>query len=73
MSYALFGTTRTFFTPFSFAACDDRDLASLPVSKAVMFSDPSFVAAVRAERDAGRNVLFLCSRIARVERFDRGK
>ena len=35
-----------------------------------MAPEPSFVAAVRAERDAGRKVLFLCSRIARVDRLD---
>jgi hypothetical protein len=65
------GTTRILFTPLSVAARDDKDLASLPVNNAVMSPDPSFVAAVTAERDAGRNVLFLCSRIARVERLDR--
>lgn len=57
----------------SLAACEDIDLASLPVINAVMSPDPSFVAAVRADKDAGRNVLFLCSRIARVERLNREK
>jgi hypothetical protein len=61
---------RTFPTPESFEAAEERDLASLPASKAVISPDPSFVAAVRAERDAGRKVLFLYSRIARVERED---
>ena len=55
----------------SFEAFEDNDLASLPVNNAVISPEPSFVAAVRAEREAGRNVLSLCSRIARVERLDR--
>jgi len=45
-------------------------LASLPVRRATMSPDPSFVAAVRAESEAGRKVLFLCSRMARVERLE---
>jgi len=57
-------------TPESLEACEERDLASLPVRRAVTSPDPSFVAAVRAERDAGRKVLFLCSRMARVERLE---
>ena len=57
-------------TPLSFAAAPDNSFASLPVRSAVTGPEPSFVAAVKAEREAGRKVLFLCSRIARVERFD---
>ena len=33
--------------------------------------EPSFEAAVRAEREAGRKVWFWCSRMARVERLER--
>ena len=58
-------------TPPSFAAFEDKDLASLPVNNAVISPEPSFVAAVRAERHAGTKALSLCSRIARVERLDR--
>lgn len=69
-SYASFGTSRIFVTPESLDACEESDLASLPVRRAVMSPEPSFVAAVTAESEAGRNVLFLCSRMARVERFE---
>jgi hypothetical protein len=61
---------RTFLTPVSFEAAVERDFAELPARRAVISPEPSFVAAVRAERDAGRRVLFLYSRIARVDRED---
>ena len=54
-------------TPESLEAGEERVEASEPVRRAVMGPEPSFVAAVKAEREAGRKVLFLCSRMARVE------
>ena len=56
----------------SFAALEERDWASLPVRRAVTSPCPSLEAAVRAEREAGRKVLFLCSRIARVDKLECG-
>jgi hypothetical protein len=66
------GTTRTLDTPTSLEAREDNSWASEPVRRAVTGADLLIVvAAVRAERLAGRKDLFLCSRMARVEReFD---
>lgn len=55
----------------SLEAGEEREEASEPARSAVIDSEPSFVAAVKAEREAGRKVLFLCSRMARVEREKR--
>ena len=56
--------------PLSLEACDESSFASLPVRMAVTGPWPSFAAAVTAEREAGRKDLFLCSRMAKVERLD---
>jgi len=63
----------TLLMPLSLAALELSSLASVPVRRAVTSPEPSLVAAVTADRDAGIKVLFLCSRMARVERLEREK
>lgn len=63
----------TLLTPSSLAALGLSSLASVPARRAVTSPEPSLVAAVTADRDAGMKVLFLYSRMARVERLEREK